>query len=123
MEDEINKLPVDESRVSDKEEEIISSLNPDSVSQNSARQNIQPNIEQKTVNSKPKTQFTSSVYHEIKTLIIVTVLFVLVSSETFESIIVKMFPSLDKWYYILAIRTVLFVLLYYIITNIGFLKK
>lgn len=57
--------------------------------------------------------------HEVRNLVIVTVLFVIFTRDFVDGFITRVIPSADTWYYKLVIRTVLFASLYFILTNLN----
>jgi hypothetical protein len=105
--DRISELPVDTSDLSDEEKAVITSVFPP-----------QP-VEQSTV---PLAEgFQDSGSHdpgvsEIKSLVVVVVLFVIFTRDCVDDTIVRIFPSAETWYYKLAIRTVLFAAIYFLLT-------
>lgn len=103
MGDPISRLPTDTSINTPDEQRILMSLGKreDKIIENIA----------------PVPQIPES--HEIRNLVIVTVLFVIFTRDFVDGFIARVVPSADTWYYKLLIRTVLFAALYFILTNIS----
>lgn len=118
MGDIISSLPTDESIVSPEERTILNSISAKGIDTQS-----QPN------HSMVKhTQVTHSqggqIVNEIKNVAIVTVLFVLCSSEFIGKLINKLVPKAEEyWYLNLAIRIVVFAALYFLVINISLVKQ
>ncbi len=101
MGDPISRLPTDTSMNTPDEQRILMSL---------GKREDSPAI-------APVPQIPES--HEIRNLVIVTVLFVIFTRDFVDGFIARVVPSADTWYYKLLIRTVLFAALYFILTNIS----
>lgn len=107
MGDPISRLPTDTSVNTADEQRILMSLGKRNDAQ-SVSAAIAPS----------PTQIPDS--HEVRNLVIITVLFVIFTRDSVDGFIARVIPSADTWYYKLLIRTVLFVALYFILTNISF---
>jgi len=103
MGDPISRLPTDTSLNTPDEQRILMSLGK--------REDTSAAI------VPPAAQIPES--HEIRNLVIVTVLFVIFTRDFIDGFITRVVPSADTWYAKLLIRTVLFVALYFILTNIS----
>lgn len=60
---------------------------------------------------------------EITNVFILSLVYVVLSSDIFWGTIVKISPKLDKWYYKIVITTVLFASVTFILTNMKFIQK
>lgn len=108
MGDRIADLPVDASELSDEENTVISSVFPRAPPRQAREEPAPPG---------------SAAHAEIKTLLIATALFVILTRDSIDSMIVRVFPAADTWYYKTAIRTVLFVALYFLLTHFAVFRK
>lgn len=105
MGDPISRLPTDTGVNTPDEQRILMSLGKRDDVQNLGTAIPSP------------TQIPES--HEVRNLVIVTVLFVIFTQDFVDGFIARVVPSANTWYYKLIIRTVLFVALYFILTNIS----
>lgn len=110
MGDALQSLPTDvQVRNTPEELEVIQSLSipkDDSLSMESTDSSSQP-----------------SVFSEILGVVIIGALFAVIASDFFGSLVNRFTPIADKWYYNLAIRTVIFIALYFLITNFALARK
>jgi type III secretory pathway component EscT len=120
MGDALHKLPTDsQTRNTNEELEVIetisvpSSNNPERVYEEGT--NAADTTEQVTG--------SSSVISELLNLLIIGVLFAILASDFFGSLVTRFAPIAEKWYYNLAIRTVIFIALYFVITNFALARK
>jgi|SRR5690606_5466376 len=67
--------------------------------------------------------YNTGIMHDIKQLVIITVLFVIFSSNMFDSLIVKIIPSSNKWYFLLSIKILLLISIYFVLINLSILKR
>jgi hypothetical protein len=111
MGDRIAELPTDSGELSDEEKTIIFSVFPHQASSN------------KAFVKEEHFQQDAPSHGEIRTLIVATVLFVIFTRDFVDTIIVRVFPAADTWYYKTAIRTVLFATLYFLLTYFSIFKK
>lgn len=65
----------------------------------------------------------TGIMNDIKHLVIITVLFVIFSSSMFDSLIVKILPSSNKWYFLLIIKIFLLISIYFVLRNLSILNK
>lgn len=124
MGDPISKLPMDTSQNSEDEHLVLQSLGPP---QNNGQQSIASEQVHNTEAARIQQngyKYAGSMSGEIKTMGIVAVLFAIFSSDFFRKAIARVLPSVaDSWYYMLAIRTVLFVALYFLLTNLSVIRR
>lgn len=106
MGDPISRLPTDTSINTSDEQRILMSLGKRDDTQNVS-----------TAVAPSPTQIPES--HEVRNLVIITVLFVIFTRDSIDGFITRVIPSADTWYYKLLIRTILFVALYFILTNLS----
>lgn len=118
MGDLISSLPTDESIVSREERTILDSISTKGLDSHS-------NPKQGIVKTPQVTHVQGSqIMNEIKNVAIVTILFVLCSSEFIGKLINKLVPKAEEyWYLNLAIRIVVFAALYFLVTNISLVKQ
>lgn len=118
MGDLISSLPTDESIVSPEERTILNSISVKGI-------DTQSQSKHAIVNHSQVTHAQGGqIVNEIKNVAIVTVLFILCSSEFIGKLINKLVPKAEEyWYLNLAIRIVLFAALYFLVTNISLVKQ
>ena len=74
--------------------------------------------------TEPGPAARSTVASELLNVAVVGALFAVISSEFFGTLIARVVPlSEEKWYVKLAIRTVLFVVMYFLISNFALSRK
>jgi hypothetical protein len=95
----------------------ISQLPTDTSANTTDEQRILMSLGKREEEAAPVPQIPAS--HEVRNLVIVTVLFVIFTRDFVDGFIARVIPSADTWYYKLLIRTVLFAALYFILTNIN----
>lgn len=121
---------------SDEEVTILQSISPPQPNTPPAfnRRDITENYE--TEHVKPENTVSSprgtlghkcgeplTMREELTNIAILSVLYVMLSSDWFWALIVRMSPRLNTWYYKVAITTTLFILLTFLLTNLKFIKK
>lgn len=112
MGDLISQLPLDNTSPSQEDMEILKLISDTQT----------PTLSE-SVKSLEKFISTPTIYSDIKDIVIITTLFVLFSSETFDNIISKLLPSMNKWYLKLIIKIILLVALYFVLVNLSVIKK
>jgi hypothetical protein len=109
MEDALQHLPTDEKTTNTPDEMAVIKILTGSA---------QPAATQPGPGGSP------TVASELLNVAVVGALFAVISSEFFGALIARVVPlSEEKWYVKLAIRTVLFVVMYFLITNFALSRK
>lgn len=118
MGDLISSLPTDESIVSPEERTILNSISVKEVEKSHPGKHVD------IVRQQGTHIQGSQIVNEVKNVAIVTLLFVLCSSEFIGKLINKLVPKAEEyWYLNLAIRIVLFAALYFLVINISLVKQ
>lgn len=102
--DDINNLPTDNSQLSFKEKKMFDALYPSE------------NVEffQNVAQAVPV--HSGKVWYAFKDIIVASILFMVLSLPFVDSFITKIFKS-ENFYYKLAIKSIIFALLFFIIMN------
>lgn len=101
MGDAISELPVDNSTPTPEERQVLAMISP---------------VSDKPLPADKSAPLPVDNSSEIRALVIATVLFVIFTRDFVDTLIVRIVPSADTWYYKTAIRTVLFAALYFLLT-------
>lgn len=110
MGDALKDLPTDPNIKNTGEElEVIKMLSSNPVVESSGQSS--------SVKEKP------GVLSELLNVVVIGVLFAVIASDFFGNLIVKIIPSAETWYYKLLIRTILFVAVYFLVTNFALSRK
>jgi|SRR5690606_26835040 len=119
MGDLISSLPTDESIVSPEERTILNSISVKGVESSQQPKHVSTDKQLQAVHPQG-----GQIVNEIKNVAIITILFVLCSSEFIGKLINKLVPKAEEyWYLNLAIRIVLFAALYFLVINISLVKQ
>lgn len=114
MGDPISKLPMDTSENTADELRVLGAINV--PREGAARSVTEP------VHENPGHR-QGSAWSETVSLIVVAVLFAVLASDIAGRLIERILPSAaDKWYVQLAIRTILFTALYFLLKTVAVIK-
>lgn len=137
MGDPISRLPLGDIPSSEDEMAIIQSVSPQQAPSSSApvygesrAETVENFANQRDVDSVRTTNSTLghkcpsiTMREELTNIAILSVLYVILSSNWFWGLIVKMVPRIDTWYYRVTVTTTLFIMLTFLLTNLKFIKK
>lgn len=111
MGDPISKLPIDSIKNTDDEMRILHSISPENDN----------HVEKIAVDEK--VHVASNISAEIRNTVILALIFIIFSSDFFWNLIVRIAPAINTWYYRTAITTVLFVAIYFFLSNLSLIKR